>query len=41
MLGIIDPIPGPAVWPPTVEYRRDPASTARHLAALREVLSLN
>lgn len=33
-----DPIPGPAVWPPTVEYRRDPASTARHLRALREVL---
>lgn len=34
-----DPIPGPAVWPPTVEYRRSPESTARHLAALRAVIA--
>lgn len=26
-------------WPPTVELRRDPASVARHLAGLREVVA--
>lgn len=35
---MIDPIPEPAVWPPTVELRRDPASQERHRAALAEVL---
>jgi hypothetical protein len=34
-----DPIPTPETWPPTVELRRDPASAARHLDALRQVLA--
>ena len=33
-----DPLPTPDQWPPTVELRRSPESTATHHAALLEVL---
>lgn len=38
---MVDPIPDPATWPPTVEFRREDSSRDRHLAALREVLAFD
>lgn len=39
--GLVDPLPGEAVSPPTVEHRRSAASAAAHLDALRKVLAFD